>query len=232
MENTFDKVLKDKLGEVSVAPSPHVWQNIAEKLEQRQQKKRTMYPWLGLAASVLLISLGAWWFFSLNEAQVKLGALVKVQKKPTGSSEVQLGSEENLLAKEGEHLVSVKAKLKAPLAQNVVVLANAPVTIVEPKTTAIVLQEEQIANLTEVPPIEPSTVRSGPEEITSAAAEPSATKRSKKRIRSLSDLVNFVVATVDTREDKIVETSSDEGGLSLISLNVGPVKIKKINTDK
>ena len=33
MENTFDEVFKDKLGEVSVAPSPQVWENMKTLLE-------------------------------------------------------------------------------------------------------------------------------------------------------------------------------------------------------
>jgi hypothetical protein len=45
-------------------------------------------------------------------------------------------------------------------------------------------------------------------------------------------LVNFVVAKVDDREEKVLETSSNEAILSLTSLNVGPLKFKKNNTEK
>jgi hypothetical protein len=103
------------------------------------------------------------------------------------------------------------------------------VNTVEPKPSAIVLQPEQqqVAVLNELPSIESATILSGSQETAFTGAQPSTTKPAKKRIRSLSDLVNFVVAKVDNREEKVLETSSDGAILSLTALNVGPLKFKK-----
>ncbi len=234
MENTFDKVFKDKLGEVSVAPSPQVWENISASLEPKQQKKRVIYPWLGLAASVLLVSLGAWWFFPMNQAPLSTVKVVKVQQMPIRSTNPELIAQENLPKKEVVHIAKPLVIDKVAQLQQDLVLPPSSVSTVEPKPSAAVLQPEQqqVAVLNELPAIEPSTILNTPDQAVLANAQPSATKPAKKRIRSLSDLVNFVVAKVDNREEKVLETSSDGAILSLTSLNVGPIKFKKNNTEK
>lgn len=234
MENTFDKVFKDKLKDVSVAPSPQVWENISASLEQKQQKKRVIYPWLGLAASVLLVSLGAWWFFPMNEAQVGAVKVVNVQQMPKRSINPELISQENLPKNEAAHIAKPLVVNKVAHLQQDLALPPSSVSTVEPKPSATDLQPEQqqVAVLNEAPSIKPATILNTPEETGLANAEPSPKKPAKKRIRSLSDLVNFVVSKVGDREEKVLETSSDGAILSLTALNVGPIKFKKNNTEK
>ncbi len=233
MEKTFDKVFKDKLGEVSVAPSPQVWENISASLEPKQHKKRVIYPWLGLAASVLLVSLGAWWFFPMNQAQVGAVKVVNVQQKPTRITEVQPTAQGNLPKKELAHIAKPLVVNKVAQLQQELPLPPSSVNTVDPKPSATIIQPEQqqVAVLNESPS-QPVTILKTPQETALNSAQPSAKKHAKKRIRSLSDLVNFVVAKVDNREEKILETSTDEAILSLTSLNVGPLKFKKNNTEK
>lgn len=233
MEKTFDKVFKDKLGEVSVAPSPQVWENISASLDPKQHKKRVIYPWLGLAASVLLVSLGAWWFFPMNQAQVGAVKVVNVQQKPTRITEVQPTAQGNLPKKELAHIAKPLVVNKVAQLQQELPLPPSSVNTVDPKPSATIIQPEQqqLAVLNESPS-QPVTILKTPQETALNSAQPSAKKHAKKRIRSLSDLVNFVVAKVDNREEKILETSTDEAILSLTSLNVGPLKFKKNNTEK
>ena len=234
MENTFDKVLKDKLKDVSVTPSPQVWENISASLEQKQQKKRVISPWLGVAASVLLVSLGAWWFFPMNQAQVGAVKVVNVQQMPTRTIEVQPTAQENLPKNEVAHIAKPLVVNKVAQLKQDLVLPPSSVNTVEPKPSATDLQPEQqqVAVLNEAPSIKPATILNTPQETALTSAQPSTTKHAKKRIRSLSDLVNFVVSKVDDREEKVLETSSDGAILSLTSLNVGPIKFKKNNTEK
>ena len=233
MEKTFDKVFKDKLGEVSVAPSPQVWENISASLDPKQHKKRVIYPWLGLAASVLLVSLGAWWFFPMNQAQVGAVKVMNVQAMPTRTTEVQLTAQENLPKKELAHISKPLVVNKVAQLQQDLALPPSSVNTVDPKPSATIIQPEQqqVAVLNESPS-QPVTILKTPQETALNSAQPSAKKHAKKRIRSLSDLVNFVVAKVDNREEKILETSTDEAILSLTALNVGPLKFKKNNTEK
>lgn len=234
MENTFDTILKDKLKDVSVAPSPQVWENISAGLEQKQQKKRVIYPWLGLAASVMLVSLGAWWFFPMNQAQISTVKGLNVQQMPTRSTNPELIAQENLPKKEVTHSSKPLVVHKVAQLQQDLTLPPISVNTVEPKPSVAVLQpvQQEVAVLNEAPSIEPAKIRNTPTETTLTSAEPGATKHAKKRIRTLSDLVNFVVAKVDDREEKVLETSSNEAILSITSLNVGPLKFKKTNTEK
>ena len=234
MENTFDTILKDKLKDVSVAPSPQVWENISAGLEQKQEKKRVIYPWLGLAASVLLVSLGAWWFFPMNQAKISTVKGLNVQQMPTRSANPELIAQENLPKKEVTHSPKPLVLHNVAQLQQDLTLPPISVNTVEPKPSVAVLQpvQQEVAVLNEAPSIEPAAILNIPKETTLTSAEPGATKHAKKRIRSLSDLVNFVVAKVDDREEKVLETSSNEAILSLTSLNVGPLKFKKNNTEK
>lgn len=233
MEKTFDKVFKDKLGEVSVAPSPQIWEYISASLEQKQQKKRVIYPWLGLAASVLLVSLGAWWFFPVNQAQVGAVKVVNVQPMPKRSTNPELISQENLPKNEELHIAKPVVVNKVAHLQQELPLPPSSVNTVDPKPSATDLQPEQqqVAVLNESLS-QPVTILNTPQETTLNSAQPSAKKPARKRIRSLSDLVNFVVAKVDNREEKVLVTSSDGAILSLTALNLGPIKFKKNNIEK
>ncbi|MCF8319432.1 MAG: hypothetical protein K9H63_03905, partial [Sphingobacteriaceae bacterium] len=133
MENTFDKVFKDKLKDVSVTPSPQVWENISASLEQKQQKKRVIYPWLGVAASVLLVSLGAWWFFPVNQAQVGAVNVVNEQQKPARTIDPEFIPQENLPKNEVAHIAKPLVVNKVAQLQQDLVLPPSSVNIVEPK---------------------------------------------------------------------------------------------------
>jgi hypothetical protein len=169
----------------------------------------------------------------MNQAQVGAAKVVNVQQMPTRTTEVQPTAQENLSKNEVAHIAKVIVKEKVSSLQKDFVLTSSSVITVEPKPGATVQQSEQqeVAVLNESPSIDPAKGIYA-EETALTSAEPSATKHAKKRIRSLSDLVNFVVAKVDDREEKVLETSSNEAILSLTSLNVGPIKFKKNNTEK
>jgi hypothetical protein len=156
-----------------------------------------------------------------------------VQQKPTRITEVQPTAQGNLPKKELAHIAKPLVVNKVAQLQQELPLPPSSVNTVDPKPSATIIQPEQqqVAVLNESPS-QPVTILKTPQETALNSAQPSAKKHAKKRIRSLSDLVNFVVAKVDNREEKILETSTDEAILSLTSLNVGPLKFKKNNTEK
>jgi hypothetical protein len=51
----------------------------------------------------------------------------------------------------------------------------------------------------------------------------------KPRIKSIGGLVNFVIAQVDKREDKIIEFRDGEEGSEVSGINLGPLKFKNRN---
>jgi hypothetical protein len=50
--------------------------------------------------------------------------------------------------------------------------------------------------------------------------------RGQKKIRSIGSLVNFVIAKVDKREDKLIEFKDSDEGSEVSGINLGLVKIK------
>ena len=52
---------------------------------------------------------------------------------------------------------------------------------------------------------------------------------SRPRIKGVGGLVNFVIAQVDKREDKIIEFREGEEGTELSGINLGPIKLKSRN---
>ena len=60
-DKEFDQLFNSKLGNLEVAPSPIVWDNIAAEMDDKKTKP-TIMPWLSIAATVLVV-LGAGLFF-------------------------------------------------------------------------------------------------------------------------------------------------------------------------
>lgn len=229
-DNSFDQTFRNQLTEVSVAPSEQVWERIATSLNQKKSKKRSILPWLSIAASVLLVSAVSWWFYAV-EPMAPASPMVQVKSV----SPERVLQKKPLLAL-NNRLSNAAKKQQAPRSAIAVVSPLRP-SVPTPTATLVadspILPQEQTLPATELPASEQvvAPLATLPESV-SVAAVPSATPRTKKRIRNLSDLVNFVVAKVDPREEKILETSSDEAILSLTSLNIGPLKIKQITANK
>jgi len=62
-----------------------------------------------------------------------------------------------------------------------------------------------------------------------AADKPETAPAKRKRIRSLGDLINVVVAKVDKRKDKIIEftDNDDDDESNITGVNLGVIKVKK-----
>jgi len=53
-DKEFDKLFNQKFEDFEVEPSPWVWDNIAGELDGKKAK-RTIMPWLSIAATVLVL---------------------------------------------------------------------------------------------------------------------------------------------------------------------------------
>jgi hypothetical protein len=64
----IDKSIREKLDVYSVAPPPHVWDNIREQLAAKRRKKRLLYiTWISAAAVVVFAFLAGWYFSGQTE---------------------------------------------------------------------------------------------------------------------------------------------------------------------
>ena len=101
LNNSIDRIVKDKLSGIEKQPPDYVWSAINQRMIEAKSKKRVLIFWQSVAAiALLLLSVGAVYFFSVsnteNNAQI---ALVKepVVEKPENDL-YQNNNTENLTA--------------------------------------------------------------------------------------------------------------------------------------
>lgn len=127
----FEKHIKTKLQEREIQPSANAWSKIASELNDDDAKKKPVYLWMGIAASVVVLVGIAMFYFGGNTEATKIPAeIVDIEKEhtlkevpvkdvlPIGKEEVEVVAhsenetsiekvveEENILIKEKEPLV-------------------------------------------------------------------------------------------------------------------------------
>ena len=127
----FEKHIKTKLQEREIQPSANAWSKIASELNDDDAKKKPVYLWKGIAASVVVLIGIAMFYFNGNTAVTKIPTeIVDIEKDrtlnevsekdvlPIGKEEVEVVAhsetetsiekvveEENILIKEQEPLV-------------------------------------------------------------------------------------------------------------------------------
>lgn len=61
-EQEFRNQLQRKLNEAECAPPPLVWERLENHLDSNRKKRRGLYWWTGIAASLFILSIGGWYF--------------------------------------------------------------------------------------------------------------------------------------------------------------------------
>lgn len=250
-DKEFDNLLKSKLGDLEAEPSPMVWDNIANGL---QQKKRRITPYLSIAASlIILVSAGLLFFRKAENNFVKPAkpnrTIVKVSKPApdnlANNSVTSIPNEVNILSHGGEptkkHMVAATPSVivvKQP-SQKSIKGDNGPV-LVDPMPInpgPMLAETEPVQNIPNmlVPDKETSfgitannTTRVIEKTITTDETENAPAK--KRGIHSLGGLINAIVAKVDKREDKLIEFSDsedDDTQSNVTGVNLGLIRIKK-----
>lgn len=243
-DKNLDQLFQQRFEDYQVEPSKSVWAKIDAQIHQPNRRhKRLSYFW-SAAASLLIIIGAAWWFNQPVEIiklqgkgksetaenvdvtpemnapgrllQEPVPATAPKSEKPAGLSdkavlafrEIEEGNDQQVPAGNIKHLQEVEpVKNQAPQA-----------IVAQPK-----IEEE-------LPAV--AIAQANPDEALADAAiagntEVSAT--SKRKAKGLGGLVNFVVAQVDHRENKIIEFKEGEEGTEIAEINLGLVKFKSRN---
>lgn len=233
LDKDFDRIVKRKLEKLSVEPAPEVWKNIQQALESQPARKKIPFAWLS-AACILLLSAFVFWFNTPSTTQPDL----IVQKLETPAAE------KSNLVPVAESLIEAEVETKATAAVSKKsakkIQANAPILLVEKpaETESLVAHTRQKTENMELAPaiaVNQESATQTTAALVNASETPESENidepvRPKRKLRTLGDLVNFVVAQVDSREDKIIEvTDRDQEGIRLTGLNLGLLKIKNTN---
>lgn len=246
----LDKLFQSALDDYEVAPSAKVWAGIAEELNAGKRKKAWI-PFLSAAAGiVLLITAGL--LFIPKEVKVikpKADGIAKTkQVVPQTATDVQQANQTSkkphqvaaapatsLAANKLNHTHTPAGAAKPAIAQvpdeavkpaDQPVLASATnkqevrIPVLPDTTTKIVVK-----HIDETPVFASIKPPVAPVQLITAKQTPPVKKR---RIRSLGDVFNVVIAAVDKRKDKFIEFSNtDEDDATITGVNLGILKIKK-----
>ncbi|RZA03847.1 MAG: hypothetical protein EOP47_01090 [Sphingobacteriaceae bacterium] len=249
-DKEFDRLFSSKLENFEAEPSPMVWENIANEVSDKKAK-RSVVPYLSIAASVIiLVSVGFLFFNQTEEAfvkPVKRGKVVaKINKAETfddtTKSTVVTTSEitkvvTNKVANVLKHkvLIAPKAIVDEPVNQITTEsndrVINNPIAINQAALAIITtIPKEPVMEVPDKETLFASTDKQQTETITTETTSTEITQIAVKKrgIHSLGGLINVIVAKVDKREDKLIEfTERDENGSTITGLNLGFVRIKK-----
>jgi hypothetical protein len=244
-DKEIDQLFRSEFENFEIEPSPQVWGSITDKLAANKRKK-TLYPYLSIAASILVVVAIGLYFIPQVKVNTKKPVQITAVKNNIEPKVIIAPVKHNDLPKPSEKVIALVTKVNKVYKGSNIRRDNEtkPTTIIDKPT-------EQIAAVTErnneilkptVPDIEtPLSIKTQitddaplitrPNVLTAQVPQAkviAAVPAKKHRINSLGDLINVVVSKVDKRKDKIIEFTNTEDDESTISgLNLGIIKIKK-----
>ncbi|MCC8424207.1 hypothetical protein [Mucilaginibacter sp. UR6-11] len=251
-DKEFDQIFNSKFENFEVEPSPMLWDNIADELDGKKNK-RSLISYLSLAASVVVILTAGMLFLNQKDKpavqpnhetklavnRVKLVAPLTTRpvKKATELVSVEKPVDRIAIAAthQPENTPPVNKAAAPVITKPVAVVKEVkPVKAESPQLIAVVTPPAKVTvpdvRLT---PAAADVIARAPVETPAAIAsndrpEPALVK--KRGIHNLGGLINALVAKVDKREDKLIEFSDsddDDNESELTGVNLGLIKIKK-----
>ena len=221
-QNPFDAHMRDKFENFEVKAPSHVWDNIVLALDEDVSKKviplkpRAAHQrtWWAAASLLLCTSLG-WWMLNQQTPTVYLQSAHTEDVAPSISEKPWIGS-----SVEGEVIYPAKTPSR------VVTQAEITPILVEDHSEVSTWERpqaihmiEQFASISGSHPVLVNTISLQTREVVSKAIgwEESYDSRSVR----MSDMLNFMVAQVDKREEKFIYFSDSDEGSIKIDLNLG-----------
>lgn len=242
-DKDFDKLFQQKFETFEVEPSSAVWRGITAELDKGKKKTFPVFQMIAVAATVLVVLSMGLWLFSPEEKirlQGKADVVMQDVEPDNGVSQPVIKDAEKDAepisreiarpVKNQEPVLSVVAVPKPVSEEKVTVkeaqrLAEAPVKEAEPaKPVNIIPKEEK--EKTKPAEEQPVLAFAGDQNPATDRRDPDQ----QHRVKTVGDLVNFVIGKVDPREDKIIQfTNDEEGGSEVTGINLGLLKFKNRN---
>jgi len=251
LDNDIDNLFKPSLESYEIRPSAESWQKINSQLERKQGKNNQPY-WLAAASVILVVGLG-FNFFGTQQEVIKLTAnshvaiieeeeVLPVEHKITVKQPVlkELSLNEVKMANE-KHFLSLMAKTNIPSKKNRIkpkgddfknknILASAFLLNVDKsiEEEAPERRKVKVAANTVIDAEDPILATAQQTKNISAFNKELNYSEEKSIIKSVGDLVNFVIAKVDNREQKLLHMSrTEESDMEITQINLGLIKYKK-----
>lgn len=242
-DEEIDEMFRRKLQPYEDTPPARVWKNISAELRpKKHNNSSTSRIWMAAASLILLASLAL--LFLPGKPPVKLQASQSTEVKPLEYQEIPKAVRTKSHEPKGilflERLASIKIegdkhakeykKRGRAISENIAHITEVQQTESQPTgvTAAIDVADTPQILIAEASSVENTSP--GPV-LTLAAQEQEDPVTHKEKIKSLGDIVNFVVRQVDPRKEKIIEFTNHDEGSSVSSINLGLLKIKTKQND-
>lgn len=252
-DKELDKLFQQRFEDLKVEPSNQVWEKISNSLDNKKPDRKS-FPifWMAAASIIVVLSAGLWFtkpdqeiFLQerpvlLNEdspemtqlpnnESIKQPAELELKQVSIATGIVDFTVDKGLetdskLVSEPPSVISeikpAEEQAKLIMASNIV---NKPV-LAQPKQT-IKVAPRYSGDPSELDLRKRDLTASISKHASSFSEEDRSSGRSK-RVRGIGGLVNFVIAQVDKREDKLIEFTESDEGTEVSGINLGVLLIK------
>ncbi len=248
-DKELDKLFKQRFEEAEIEPSEALWGKINDTMYPKKRANSFPLFWMAAASVILVLSAGLW-FYRPGEV-IKLQGTTRVAVKDTNEQihleaagqkiSIPSSPAERAEIKISKSVKAVPEDFNLPENQpaveiNKAVIAGQPLNSTASNTPVrkIVPQDSQQNREVKIPArysgdqskldvTQPDMIARAEAPVTDKFTEEPV--REHKKIRSIGSLVNFVIAKVDKREDKIIEFNDGEEGSAISGINLGLIKL-------
>jgi hypothetical protein len=242
-DKELDQLFNSQLTDLEVEPSAAVWDRIATDIKAESSDKKGAFPYMQIAAGIIVLMAVGLYFMPKHETVSLHGAYNGQQVLQAVVKPVETV---NTLTAEREGTTSQRPKLIRHIIVNPVVHATYAQVKSQVDTQKYIasvqkIDKPEVIKTVDNPVINTLTTGAKTDVITKQPARvlatadiprPAATETVKKRrIHTLGDILNVVIAKVDKRDNKIIEFSNDDDdeSFTVTGVNLGPIKVKKQN---
>jgi hypothetical protein len=258
LDNDIDQLFKSSLEDFEVSPAANSWDKITDGLDQKPKTKKYPIFWMAAASVMLVATLGITLFnqetdvIRLRGNQTKdLAALEQPVKKQVEDNSVRKNND--LDVDQNTAIVSVNkysSTKSADAVKEIEKNLQPDATNSSPVNVFNTNEQKEEITLAAVKPVREKTVTERILEIESLNNQTSKINKEnsliaqnitdenlegdgnlpdrKLKIKSIGDLVNFVVAKVDKREEKIIKMGkTSESDNEITGINLGLIKYSK-----
>jgi len=247
-DKDLDQLFSSQLADMEIEPSASVWKKIKPEIENKEDAKQGTLTWLQIAAAVVILATAA---FMLRPQTGKVAlhgeySAAKVNTSPNGLAitpqanpglgdiQVSEGTRPEAFATPKHRYNDGRTAVVMPLI-NKADTTHVMIARIEPTETHDAAQQQISQPVTpEVKLINNPQLQNNQPVKTLAANNVPVQKETpvaqKKKIRSLGDLFNVVIAKVDKRPNKIIQfkdNDDDDSEFGVSGVNLGPIQIKK-----
>jgi hypothetical protein len=255
-DKELDKLFQQRFEDLQVEPSNEVWEKISNSLDKKKPTKKTFPIFWMAAASIIVVLSAGLWFTRSDEKLIDQDRPVIVQEENRVIEQDAVSESFNNTSEDESVPVLISKSLENKVANDLpkaeAILVNEVVKVVPEikapeEPTGEVIASNVIKRPIIIQPKQPVKVpaRYSGDQSALDLSQPDLSREvlttsissqdrnstdefnsRNRKVKGVGGLVNFVIAQVDKREDKLIEFTESDEGTEVSGINLGLLKIK------